>query len=506
MTRQLTVGELFAGVGSFSAGFEQAGMRTVWQVEIDDAANRVLEHHWPDVKRYKDVRECGKNNLDKVDIVTGGFPCQDLSAAGKRTGLRGERSGLFFEMVRIVDELRPMLLCWENVPRLLSSFSPIEPPPDAVEGAEWEVEEDSDFETVLYELASIGYCGGVSCFNSEFFGVPQRRERLFGVFARADIGAELCCKILAFKQRGKGNTQTRGQKRQSATSTTRGSVKAGRSKKRRDKEEQEGQGFFFAPDERQAETGATADAGEEVETSGQQEIAATLRSRCSSPGVSQPGRGGEDDQNLVVVVTEPIAFQATGAGSFRSGELSLAASDDNGSNQVVVAVNNDSRASTSSDVASPERAGHRGQQAVAYNIIGLAQQGRNHAYETNISGCLQHKGLSASGNEAGTVIAFQERGRDGGPNVETQEDVAYSLNAPVGGGRRQEMNIATGMMVRRLTPTEFLRLMGLSDSYFDLEPPLSDSVKYRLCGNSIVFPVTVWLGRRIVAAMGEVER
>ncbi len=86
MGEALTFGSLFAGVGGFDLGFEAAGMACRWQVEIDAAARGVLAYHWPKVPRFEDVRQVGANELAPVDVICGGFPCQDLSVAGKRAG------------------------------------------------------------------------------------------------------------------------------------------------------------------------------------------------------------------------------------------------------------------------------------------------------------------------------------------------------------------------------------------------------------------------------------
>src|SRR5712692_3880017 len=118
---RLTYGSVFAGIGGFDLGFASAGLRCAFQIEIDADCNRVLERHYPGVLRFADVRECGKHNLPSVDVICFGSPCQDLSVAGKRAGLGGERSGLFYEAMRIVRELSPALVVFENVPGLLSS-------------------------------------------------------------------------------------------------------------------------------------------------------------------------------------------------------------------------------------------------------------------------------------------------------------------------------------------------------------------------------------------------
>src|SRR4051812_35828247 len=107
----------FTGIGGFDLGLERAGMRCVEQIEIDRFCTKVLEQHWPDVKRKGDIRSVKK--IKDCDLLCGGFPCQDVSQAGRRAGLAGERSGLFFEFVRLVETHKPRWLVVENVPGLL---------------------------------------------------------------------------------------------------------------------------------------------------------------------------------------------------------------------------------------------------------------------------------------------------------------------------------------------------------------------------------------------------
>ncbi len=120
---RLTHGELFAGISGFGLGFSEAEIETLWHVEIDKRCQTVLGYHYPESLILSDVRDCGKHNLPPVDIISFGPPCQDLSIAGRRKGLKGERSGLFFEAIRIVDELKPTFAVWVNVPGALSSNS-----------------------------------------------------------------------------------------------------------------------------------------------------------------------------------------------------------------------------------------------------------------------------------------------------------------------------------------------------------------------------------------------
>lgn len=165
----MNVGSTFSGVGGLDLGLERAGMQVKWQAEVDEWCRRVLAWHWPDARIYDDVRAVD-GSAENIDLLTGGFPCQDLSVAGKRAGLAGERSGLFFEFARIADELRPDWLLVENVVGLLSSS------------------EGRDFGIVLSTLAEIGYGLSWRVLNAQYFGVPQRRRRVFIVGCLGDSG------------------------------------------------------------------------------------------------------------------------------------------------------------------------------------------------------------------------------------------------------------------------------------------------------------------------------
>lgn len=155
--RRFTFGSLFAGIGGFDLGFERAGFECKWQVEIDEYATKILEKHWPKVHRQRDIRECNASNLERVDCIIGGFPCQDISYAGRGAGLDGERSGLFFEAIRLVRELQPKAVVLENVAALLTR----------------------GMDRVLGTLAEVGYDAQWHCIPAFPFGVPQRRTRVF---------------------------------------------------------------------------------------------------------------------------------------------------------------------------------------------------------------------------------------------------------------------------------------------------------------------------------------
>lgn len=171
--KKLKTLDLFAGIGGFSLGLERAGgFETVAFCEIEDFPRRVLKKHWPEVPCYYDVRELTKEILDRdgierIDVITGGFPCQDISTAGKQAGLGPEtRSGLFSEIVRLIGELQPRYVILENVTNLLSG-------PSKQRGG-W-------FGTVLGSLAECGYDAEWQNIPASYVGAWHRRGRVWVV-------------------------------------------------------------------------------------------------------------------------------------------------------------------------------------------------------------------------------------------------------------------------------------------------------------------------------------
>lgn len=179
----LTYGSLFAGVGGFDMGMEQAGYEPVFQVEWDKNCQKILHHHWPTVPKWGDVCDVNGADLPPCDVLIFGSPCQDLSVAGKRAGLQdGDRSSMFFEAVRIIKEMRdatnsiyPRATIWENVPGALSS------------------NKGADFGVVLSSMADIGaITQEYAVLDAQYFGVPQRRRRIFLVSIFDPAASERC--------------------------------------------------------------------------------------------------------------------------------------------------------------------------------------------------------------------------------------------------------------------------------------------------------------------------
>lgn len=150
-------GSLFTGIGGLDLGLERAGMTCAWQVENDPYAKKILEKHWPHVTKFDDIRDVSYPPC--VDLIAGGFPCQDISVAGKGAGLAGARSGLWREFHRIINEVRPTWVLIENVPALRTR----------------------GLRTVLSDLRASGFDAEWDGLPAQAFGAPHRRDRIFVV-------------------------------------------------------------------------------------------------------------------------------------------------------------------------------------------------------------------------------------------------------------------------------------------------------------------------------------
>lgn len=169
----MNVASFFSGIGGVDLGFEKAGMKVAFQCEILDFGQNVLRKHWPGIPLKGDITKVKGSDIPDVDVFAGGFPCQDLSLAnqGKRKGLEGERSGLFYKYAELIDEKKPRWVFIENVPGLLNS----------AKGA--------DFTAVLSTLDELGYGVAWRVLDAKFFGTPQRRRRTYIVASFGTLGA-----------------------------------------------------------------------------------------------------------------------------------------------------------------------------------------------------------------------------------------------------------------------------------------------------------------------------
>jgi DNA (cytosine-5)-methyltransferase 1 len=186
----MKVGSLFTGVGGLDLGFERQGFSISWVCEKEKSCRQILAKQFPSAIIYDNIKTVDPTQLSPVDIVIGGFPCQDLSVGGQRRGLSGSRSGLFYEFIRIVRDMptKPSFVVVENVPGMLTS------------------NDGRDFAIILREMVKEWGAKSIAwrILDSRYFGVPQRRERVYIVI---DLTGERAEEVLDLKTDMRGDTR-----------------------------------------------------------------------------------------------------------------------------------------------------------------------------------------------------------------------------------------------------------------------------------------------------------
>jgi DNA (cytosine-5)-methyltransferase 1 len=505
---------LFSGVGGFDMGLENAGMETVFQCEWDKHANSILHRHWPDVPKWDDVSTLtGKHilaNAPEVDVVAWGSPCQDLSVAGKRAGLEGGRSGLFHEGIRIIKELQeesngqyPRISIWENVVGALNS------------------NRGADFGVILNEMAEAGALAiEWAVLDAQYFGIPQRRRRVFVIAIFDPVLAERSpSPLLPVAESLPGHLAKSKPKRQSATTETAAS---------------------FGTDGQWA-AGTTPD-GDILRTS------VTSKWHKGSGGPS-----GSEYYNMVVE-EQPILIDTA---AFNQGENALYQphiSDDpispslvaQGPHAVFV---KSSRAQTSDDsetwipgevnptlnsfdvgdtrattaiVQEPiffqaHMSGEaRVKEKVMHSLSAMMGTGGNNVpmlafgIQGNVIGRQDHNGPAGKGhtNEGDPMFTLTSADThavavqyDGYNQRVNESDIAHSIRI----GRDSSDFIAQPseptMAVRRLTPLECERLMGWPDNHTLTKADgttQADTHRYKQCGNGVASPVAQWIAKHLL--------
>jgi DNA (cytosine-5)-methyltransferase 1 len=501
---RLTYGSVCTGIGGFDKAFDDAGWECAWQIEIDRDCVRVLERHWPGVRRERDAGTTNPRGLAAVDAVVAGFPCQDLSVAGKRAGLAGGRSGLFFAVARLIAGLSPRWVVLENVPGLLSSWSPVEPPPSAVrvgdqhreprEGDEWEVDETGDLGTVLSALAELGYGWAYRVLDAQYFGLAQRRERVFVVGCVGD--AVRAASVLFEPESVYGDTPPRREAGASvAALTARGVGTCGGD------DNQAQAGHLIGPLTARDWRGPNGDGDGVVYQCQGTNVGEMARSGPGTGGVTggvpfalqhiqDPvyGEGlsrcrGTDSLAVVYALTSEGA-DASEDGTERGTPLipvyaaRTSQTGANGSN-----VSED--VAPTLDTASPP--------AVAF-----AENQRGEVRTSEVAPQLTTCGGKPGQGYPAIASAVALRGREGGTVTELGGEVSNALRVGHGGGGKA--HVLTEMSVRRLTPRECERLQGFPDDWTAVDADgkaISDSARYRMLGNAVAVPVARWIAERI---------
>ena len=500
-----TFGSLFAGVGGFDLGFESAGFDCKFQVEWDDNCQQTLAHHWPDVPRWGDVSEVNGADLPPVDVITYGFPCQDLSVAGKRAGLDGERSNLFFEAVRIIQEMRqatnglyPTFAVAENVAGLLNA------------------DKGDAMARVLDTLAEAGALVIEWCLlDAQWFGVPQRRRRVFVTACFDPATADRCPdQIFPVAKSGARNPKEIEQERQETARASTDSV---------------GERGL------QRVTGTVAAGAHPGSYNGQDayndmlipfvkstrvqsaDTPETWIDEAPNPTLNSFDVG--DIRTTTAIVFEPKSMleenwaSAETKNSLRAGESKSA--------HVVVhdavvftaqRVGEEPRVYTDATPSLLSRMGTGGNntpmvaQETTHDVIGTLQEraykGPNHENARDGQLIVQHDAVPTlrSGGDGGIpssrgehVIAFDSTF---GAQSNTFDNLSPPVKVGSSAGIPSPPAVAQpNLAVRRLTPLECERLMGWPD---DWTAGQSDTHRYKQCGNGVASPVATWIAQQLL--------
>lgn len=461
-----TFGSLFAGVGGFDLGMEQAGWECQWQVEWDKHCQGVLSKHWPDVPKYWDVRNVDGAQITPVDCIVFGSPCQDLSVAGTGKGLEGLRSGLFHEAIRIIKEMKnatnnqfPKWTIWENVPGALSS------------------NKGNDFARVIDEMADIGALAiEWHILDAQWFGVAQRRRRVF-VLACYDSGTAARCpeKILSVPQDSKGNIkQSRKKGKQASREASKSAGESLLYGQSGHAKWTEGGVTLNATDYKRPERNIVLEGSVSTSVMQSEEPISfhAKQDPVSSHNVSQCLYG---QNGVAVAVANPIIIDGTRTDDIRIYE----------------------------DQITPTLKHRMGTGGGQVPLVGLEQpvlayDGYNDAISENIYRTLRI-GIDSGDHIAipiqGTIIGRSDSAGPQGKGFGGENDPSYTLDTI-----SQHGVMTPELILRKLTPLECERLMGFPDEhtkYYANGKPVADTNRYKMCGNAVATPVARWIGSKI---------
>jgi DNA (cytosine-5)-methyltransferase 1 len=419
-----------SGIGAPEAAWKPLGWKCLFQSEIEQFPSAVLKHHYPDVpnlgdmEKYKEWPDYDLSN----GVICAGTPCQAFSVAGLRKGLDDPRGNLTLVFLGIIRRYRPWWVVWENVPGVLSDKT----------GA---------FGAFLGGLGQLGYGFAYRILDAQYFGVPQRRRRIFVVGC---LGGWQCAAAVLFERHSlQGHT----------------------------------------PPSRQAGQGFAADLAPSLTSSGRG-VERTGESRGQDPVIAHSLGSDGFDANKDDTGRETPLVMAHGQGNaeiVRDGSPSLTCNHEqpicfHGTQDTCV-----------SDIAFAQGR-NNGQE----NVIAIAQNQRGEVREME-----QCPSLSVGGGKPGRgypAIAFQTK------QSSTSQSPSYGeITPPLDVGKAGGIATKNGMRVRRLTPRECERLQGFPDDYTLVEyrgKPASDGPRYKALGNSMAVPVVRWIGKRIKMVQG----
>jgi DNA (cytosine-5)-methyltransferase 1 len=461
-------GSVCSGIEAASVAWHDLGWEPQWFSEIEQFPSEVLKYRFPHVPNLGDMTRINQNPIADerpIDLLVGGTPCQSFSVAGLRKGLADPRGNLMLTFLSIADKFRPKWVVWENVPGVLSSNG------------------GRDFGTFLGALGELGYGFAYRVLDAQYFGVAQRRRRVFVVGYLGDW--RVAAAVLFERESLQGNIKPSRKKREEIASDAQGSV--GTTVFAGNKQSEiaatlqttcdnysRADGFNVIIDRAAFNQGENAQYEPRIETGetmsslvakGPHEVAQPIAIQDVRPiEKAQNGRGWNDDGTSYTVdtkatqgVAQPIAysFDALSSNSMKSSN------PNSGCRAVDVA--------KTLDTATPEPSKNQGGIAIAQ------------------------------------PIAFKVRGgcEGGGKGYLGQEEQAFTISTMQDQQIAQPIAVLHSMAIRRLTPKECERLQGFPDDWTKIPyrnkeaDQCPDGPRYKACGNSMAVPVMRWIGERI---------
>lgn len=447
---KLKYGSVCSGVEAATVAWHDLGFEPQWFSEVDAFPSAVLQHHYPNVPNHGDMTKFKEWNNDKtIDLLVGGTPCQSFSVAGLRKGLEDPRGNLMLTYLAMAEQLKPKWLVWENVPGVLSS------------------NRGRDFATFLTAMGKIGYGFAYRVLDAQYFGVPQRRRRVFVVGCLGDWRS--AASVLFEPESLSGHPAPSREKRQRV-----------------------------AP---------TVSTGAPFSRTGNSRVEADALVTYALPG-NWIGRKPENGGNQVEPFVElspcqtatdvhAVSYTSSSFGGYHEGVGTVRASGgDLGGGSETLAVTPKSGSHWDGDFPHPTLT----QSAKGSGGIGASNQevfgGRGAGL---VAKCLTTRTGQAYDAGTETLVPTKATGET------TLSDVTMSLTASYGAGGA---DLATKPMictsaVRRLTPRECERLQGFKDDYTQIswrgkEPEdCPNGHRYKAMGNSMAVPVMRWIGERI---------
>jgi DNA (cytosine-5)-methyltransferase 1 len=492
-----------SGIEAASVAWESLGWTPVAFAEIEKFPSKVLAHHYPGVANLGDMTRFREWDIerDAVDVLVGGTPCQSFSVAGLRKGLDDPRGNLALTFVAMVDHYRPEWVIWENVPGVLSSSG------------------GRDFGSFLGALGQLGYGFAYRVLDAQYFGVPQRRRRVF-VVAHSSGDSRRAAEVLFEPESLRGDTPKGNRTGQKSTSSSASSVDANGI--------QRTVGTLCADTHPGAYSGQDAYTGRLVPVmyenhpndsriTGPVDPSPTVAARWGTGGGNTPliqhtyrkSRRAQSAEDFETWVPDGVTntLNCFDLGDIRSVDIVVESFAQNQLGELrtspiasTLGTNSNASGRNTPMVIQPI--------ALAENTIGRQPLNGGNGDGYTVGGPMYTLNATGVHGVAHPAHAFKIRGvghytgtnggvakpGTGGSGYMGQDEKAYTI------ATSQDQQIMHGMAVRRLTPTECERLQGFPDGYTDIMPETPDGPRYKALGNSMAVPVMRWIGSRIALA------